>query len=74
MVAKHVAVEPDKVQVRIERGKSVSLLEIDIEIPGLIGQSIAPRPAINRDLPVEASKLSHGMGSKRGRQITATPA
>ena len=38
VVAKHVAVEPDKVQVRIERGKAVSLLEIDIEIPSASGQ------------------------------------
>jgi cell division topological specificity factor len=74
VVAKHVAIEPDKVQVKIERGKAVSLLEIDIEIPGLIGQSIAPRPVIKGDLPVEPSRLSHAMGSKRGRQITATPA
>jgi cell division topological specificity factor len=32
-VAKHVPVDVDKVQVKIERGKAVSLLEIDIEIP-----------------------------------------
>ena len=34
VVARHVAVDPDKVQVRIEREKSFSLLEIEIEIPG----------------------------------------
>jgi cell division topological specificity factor len=39
VVSKHVAVEPDKVQVKIERGKTVSLLEIDIEIPSMSGQS-----------------------------------
>ena len=33
VVAKHVAVEADKVQVKIERGKAVSILEIDIELP-----------------------------------------
>ena len=33
VVARHVAVDPEKVNVRIERGKAVSLLEIDIEIP-----------------------------------------
>jgi cell division topological specificity factor len=33
VVAKHVAVELDKVHVKIERGKAVSLLEIDIELP-----------------------------------------
>ena len=55
---KHVAVEPDKVQVRIERGKSVSLLEIDIEIPNPSRESrTALRPAARIDLPAEASKL-----------------
>jgi cell division topological specificity factor len=33
VVARHVTVDLDKVQVKIERGKAVSLLEIDIEIP-----------------------------------------
>jgi cell division topological specificity factor len=33
VVAKHVAVEADKVQVKIERGKAVSFIEIDIELP-----------------------------------------
>jgi cell division topological specificity factor len=32
-VAKHVPVDVDKVQVKIERAKAVSLLEIDIELP-----------------------------------------
>lgn len=32
-VAKHVPVDVDKVQVKIERGKAMSLLEIDIELP-----------------------------------------
>jgi cell division topological specificity factor len=40
VVSKHVAVEPDNVQVKIERGKTVSLLEIDIKIPSMSSQSI----------------------------------
>lgn len=32
-VTKHVPVDVDKVQVKIERGEAVSLLEIDIELP-----------------------------------------
>ena len=40
VISKHVAVEPDKVQVKIDRGKTVSLLEIDIEIPSMSSQSI----------------------------------
>lgn len=33
VVAKHVAVDVDKVQVKNEHGKAVSLLEIEIELP-----------------------------------------
>ena len=34
-VARHVPVEPEKVQVRMERGKVMSTLEIEVEIPGV---------------------------------------
>ncbi len=33
VITKHVAVDRDKVQVKMERGDSVSTLEVDIEIP-----------------------------------------
>jgi len=33
VIAKHVAVEPDKVQVKMDRRDSVSTLAVDIEIP-----------------------------------------
>ena len=32
-VSKHVALDPDKVIFRMERGKHVSTLEVDIELP-----------------------------------------
>jgi cell division topological specificity factor len=32
-VSKHVALDPDKVIVKLERGKTVSTLEVDIEVP-----------------------------------------
>jgi cell division topological specificity factor len=31
VIAKHVAIDRDKVQVKMDRGKTVSTLEIDIE-------------------------------------------
>ena len=37
VIAKHMAIERDKVQVKLDRGKAVSTLEIDIEMPGMIG-------------------------------------
>ena len=33
VVGRHVTVDPDKVQVKLDRGKTVSILEIDIEVP-----------------------------------------
>jgi len=35
VIAKHVTIDQEKVQVKLERGGSVSTLEIDIEMPGL---------------------------------------
>lgn len=32
-IGRHVAFEPDKVQIKLERGKSMSTLAVDIEIP-----------------------------------------
>jgi cell division topological specificity factor len=38
VIGRHVAFEPDKVMIKVDRGKSVSTLEVDIEIPN--GQRI----------------------------------
>ncbi|HQT88729.1 MAG TPA: cell division topological specificity factor MinE [Acidiphilium sp.] len=34
VIAKHITVDRDKVHVKLDRGSSVSTLEIDIEMPG----------------------------------------
>jgi cell division topological specificity factor len=33
VVSRHVALDPDKVVVKMDRGKHVSTLEVDIELP-----------------------------------------
>jgi cell division topological specificity factor len=33
VIGRHVAFEPDRVQIKMDRGKSVSTLAVDIEIP-----------------------------------------
>jgi len=33
VIGRHISFEPDKVQIRMDRGMSVSTLDIDIEIP-----------------------------------------
>lgn len=35
VIAKHMAIEREKVQVKLDRGNAVSTLEIDIEMPGV---------------------------------------
>ena len=41
VIAKHVTVERDKVQIKLDRGDPISTLEIDVEVPGLV-PSTAP--------------------------------
>jgi cell division topological specificity factor len=48
VIAKHVKIEDENVQVTMDRGGEVSTLEIDVEIPnGLPG--LTPPPAHRRD-------------------------
>jgi cell division topological specificity factor len=41
VVSRHVTLDPDKVIVRMERGKHVSTLEVDIELPSGIEKTLA---------------------------------
>ena len=43
VICQHVAIDADKVQVKVDRGVNVSTLEIDIEIPNAAGLA-APAP------------------------------
>ncbi len=38
VISKHVAIDQDKVQVKLDRGGSISTLEIDIEMPAFEGK------------------------------------
>jgi len=40
-VSRHVTLDPEKVIVRMDRGKNVSTLEVDIEVPNSFERSIA---------------------------------
>ncbi|MBR0869663.1 cell division topological specificity factor MinE [Bradyrhizobium tropiciagri] len=39
VVSKHVDIDPDKVVIRMERGKFVSTLEVDVEVPNGVQRS-----------------------------------
>ena len=41
VVSRHIVVDPEKVIVRMDRGKHVSTLEIDIEVPNHVERSVA---------------------------------
>ena len=41
VVSRHVVFDPDKVVVRLDRGKNVSTLEVDIEVPNGTEKSMA---------------------------------
>ena len=41
VISRHVPFEPGKVQIKLDRGKSVSTLEVDIEIPNGLGTALA---------------------------------
>ena len=41
VVSRHVNLDPDKVIVKMERGKHVSTLEVDIELPSGIEKTFA---------------------------------
>ena len=43
VIAKHVTIDRDKVQIKLDRGASVSTLEIDVEVPSLLGAGAAGR-------------------------------
>jgi cell division topological specificity factor len=44
VISRHVSFEPDRVQVKLNRGKSVSTLAVDVEIPnGHTGPSVVPQ-------------------------------
>lgn len=40
VVSKHVDLDPEKVVVRMDRGKFVSMLEVDIEVPNGVERSM----------------------------------
>jgi cell division topological specificity factor len=41
VVSRHVVLDPEKVMVRMERGKHVSTLEVDIELPSGFDSKLA---------------------------------
>ena len=43
VIAKHFTIDREKVQIKLDRGENVSTLEIDVEVPSLVGAKAAAR-------------------------------
>jgi cell division topological specificity factor len=39
VIARHVTVDRDKVQIKLDRGDPISTLEIDVEVPSLMSRN-----------------------------------
>jgi cell division topological specificity factor len=56
VISKHVSFDPDKVQIKVDRGQMVSTLAVDIEIPnGQRSSTHAPQPRQPRSKPLPIS-------------------
>ncbi|HEY4043489.1 MAG TPA: cell division topological specificity factor MinE [Rhodopila sp.] len=49
VIAKHVTVDRDAVQIKLDRGASFSTLEIDVEVP--LNAATLPKPASGTGVP-----------------------
>ena len=52
VIAKHIAVDRDAVQIKLDRGASVSTLEIDVEVP--LDVAKIAKPAAEKSVPASA--------------------
>lgn len=62
VISRHVSFEPDRVQIKMDRGKSVSTLAVDIEIPNGFGASslvpLQSRPSLDGNDSIPGMKHS----------------
>jgi cell division topological specificity factor len=65
VIGRHVSFEPDKVQIKVDRGKSVSTLAVDIEIPNRDQLSSAVSPYGRPTFDAGPNDIVAGMGGSR---------
>ena len=61
VVGKHVKIDPDAVEVRLDRGKDISTLEIEVEVP-FVGVTARPAP------PAAAKPVQHHQRKAHNRK------
>lgn len=52
VISKHIKVDRDAVQIKLDRGPSVSMLEIDVEVP--LNTAKLAQPANGKGVPASA--------------------
>ena len=62
LISRHVSFDPDKVQIKLDRGKSVSTLAVDIEIPNR-------HPAVREHSRPAIDHLRNGRASRRNQKV-----
>ncbi len=66
VIARHVPIDRDKVQIKLDRGAAVSTLEIDIEVPGLKEQALKDKASRNgTDSPGAKNLASEKVGATK---------
>jgi cell division topological specificity factor len=61
VVGKHVKIDPDAVEVRLDRGRDISTLEIEVEVP-FVGATARPAP------PAHAKPAQHQQRKSNNRK------
>jgi cell division topological specificity factor len=65
VISRHISFDPDKVQITMDRGKTVSTLAVDIEIPnrGRLSGPLQPynRLMFNADVATARSQWTNGL-------------
>ncbi|MCC7276569.1 MAG: cell division topological specificity factor MinE [Alphaproteobacteria bacterium] len=57
VVAKYLVIDPDKVMVKLDRGKDISVLEVNVELPGPDVQLLQPiKPVVVEKLAEAAAE------------------
>lgn len=73
VIKKHVNVDSEKVQVKMERGKAVSTLAVDIEIPMAAGTKAKTEKADKAEKVEKAEKVAEKVGKSEKPEAAKSP-
>jgi cell division topological specificity factor len=71
VVGKHVKIDPSAVEVRVDRGKDISTLEIEVEVPFVPSVRGATAAAVNTATAAHTSTAAHKKHAHKKRRRAA---